>query len=112
MRKISGTAEVSMEYTQWHGGRATHVGVTLAFDASKPSGFSSIVTWPQDASYERAIKDAVMETLYAHFGNATGVNVVLNRIVWDEIHNSENGFRRSATAATKAALSVLETNAL
>jgi hypothetical protein len=44
VQKIIGTAEVSIEYTQWHGGRAIHVGVTLTFDTSKPAGFSSTVT--------------------------------------------------------------------
>jgi hypothetical protein len=112
VQKIIGTAEVSIEYSQWHGGRATHVGVTLTFDASKPAGFSSTVTWPQGESYESAINDTVLHTLSEHLGVATGVDVVLKRIVWDDIYNNENGFRRSAKAATTAALSLLVANAL
>ncbi|MGH7122855.1 MAG: hypothetical protein ACREFI_00685 [Stellaceae bacterium] len=104
-RRNPGVVEISFRYSRY-AEPGIHGGVTLKFDSMQPYSFVSRAQWPDSDNYEAAIREAVEQVLLERQGHIKSTRVVLERIEWDSINSCERGFRRAATAATRAAFEV------
>ena len=105
-RRSPHETEVTFEFLRHVGPRFIHGGVTLRFEASEEYEFVTRATWPTTDNYENAVREAIEDVLLRQLGKLKGTKVVLERIRWDPINSSENGFRRAARAAAEAAFIV------
>jgi hypothetical protein len=104
--KSPGQVEISFRYSRHVGATCIQGGLTLRFDSLKPYAFTSHAQWPGSDNYESQIRESVEDVLREHQGNLAFTLVVLEQIEWDGIASCEVGFRRAATAATRAAFNV------
>jgi len=105
-RRNPGQVEISFRYSRHVGPTHIHGGLTLRFDSLRPYSFVSRAQWPESDNYELAVREAVEQALVDRQGHIKSTRVVLERIEWDSINSCELGFRRAATAATRAAFEV------
>ncbi|MFA5120183.1 hypothetical protein [Zavarzinia sp.] len=105
-RKGPGQVKISFGYLRHIGPMFMHGGLTLQFESPRPYAFISRVQWPDNENYENAIHEAVEKVLLELQGHIETTLVILTQIEWDEINSSEEGFRRAAAAATRAAFDV------
>lgn len=100
---MPGQVEISLRYYRHIGPTFIHGGVTLRFDSLQPYGFASTAQWPTTDNYESTVQKAVEKVLKERQGHLETTQVVLTAIEWDKINSCADGFRRAATAATRAA---------
>jgi hypothetical protein len=104
--RTPGQVLVTFAYSRHMGPTCQHGGVTLSFDSLQPYSFESRARWPSGGYYEAQVRAAVESVLLERCGALDMCRVVLEGIVWDDVHSCAIGFERVARAATEMAFVV------
>ena len=106
-KQITGVLSVSFLYRRALGPRseAGELTVSISGGAGEPT-YKSKVVWPQD-NYESQVIEGITDAMYQFSQAPLAVSVTLEKIGWDEIHSSGNGFYFAAREATLSAFRIL-----